>query len=559
MQTTRWVSRPGATLFFLTSFGACLGGGGPLAWAASGLAPTPRLSAVPPAAVARLESVTAQAPLDCAQCHNDRHTQWAGSAHARTQADVAIELANSDAGLTPAVVIQAEDCLGCHAPTAVLANGGMTEGQALGYFFSTTNGQFSAATTALNTNQWPHVICTACHQVPGDHPTSAATLAYFNSQTAQYLPMTGASQLCGQCHGNLHFADTDHQLENGWAMSKHAHTQAHVAGELSGSHPGETSDGVTQGEDCIGCHAPTAVLANGGMNESQALGYFFSTTNGVFATNTVAVHTNEWPHVACNACHDPHDPGKFSYFNSATKQYQVMADAAQLCGQCHGNLRFAGTDHLSYNVLTGAGGVGVSNPGWMAGGVTCTDCHMYNSGVDGSQSKKLAGHTWAVTVPEASGPGTSACTVCHSSMDAGTAASMIASWQTTFQALDATVSAQVTTAAGECQNTTDTNVLAGLSEAQQNLALAESDESHGVHNHDFLMGLLNDASQKALSIPILSVAQAGTNVVVSWTGKGTLQAAPTPGGAWHDVTGAANPWVIGPGALGQDQFYRLRP
>ncbi len=538
---------------------AALAAAGPLTLGGGGAFPTP-LSAPPRATGdAWVEGLVSPAPLDCTLCHNDRHTQWAGSAHARTQSDVASELGNSDAGLTPAAVIQAEDCLGCHAPTAVLANGGMSESQALGYFFSTSNGVFSAATTGLNTNEWPHVGCTTCHQVPGDHPTNAATLAYFNSQSGQYVPMTSASQLCGQCHGNLHFAGTDHQLENGWAMSKHANTQAAVAGELSASHPGETPDAVAQGEDCVGCHAPTAVLANGGMTEAQALGYFFSLTNGVFTTNTAVAHTNEWPHVACNACHDPHDPGKFSYFNSATKQYQVMTDSAQLCGQCHGNLRFAHTDHLSYNVITGPGGVGVTNPGWMAGGVTCVDCHMYNSGVDGSESKMLAGHTWAVTVQEAGGGSTCACTACHSSMDTGTAASLIAGWQGTFQTLDATVSASVATVSAACANVTNTNVLARLNEARQNLALAESDESQGVHNHDFLIALLNDASQKALSIPMLNVAQSGTNVVISWNGPGTLQSTPTVGGAWQDVPGAANPLVVPAATLIQGQFYRLRP
>ena len=46
----------------------------------------------------------------------------------------------------------------------------------------------------------------------------------------------------------------------------------------------------------------------------------------------------------------------------------------------------------------------------------------------------------------------------------------------------------------------DAVLQADRKEAQFNLALAESDESGGVHNHNYLMALLNDANDKALEI-----------------------------------------------------------
>src|SRR3974390_2261451 len=86
----------------------------------------------------------------------------------------------------------------------------------------------------------------------------------------------------GQC-------DTCHSTEvNKWTASRHASTQLDVAGELSASHPGESPADVVQGEDCIACHGPTAVQTQGGMTEGQALGYFFTTTNGLFSDITVA-------------------------------------------------------------------------------------------------------------------------------------------------------------------------------------------------------------------------------------------------------------------------------
>ena len=491
----------------------------------------------------------------CGSCHTDEYAKWIHSVHANTQTDVAGELSGSHPGESPDKVIQSEDCIACHAPTAILAGGinnRMTEAQALGYFFTTSNGVFTAGTSVTNSFNWPHVDCATCHD-----PHNPEVLSWFNSQTGQYEVMTNASQLCAQCHGNLHFADTDHQVFNGWLMSKHANTQVDVAGELRDSHPGETPEAVIQGEDCIACHAPTAVLANGGMTEAQALGYFFTTNNGTFTAATTVTNTTDWPHVGCAACHDPHDAGKPSYFNSATGQYQVMTNADELCGQCHGNLRFPDTDHLSYNIGTGTGGIGVPNQQLMPG-ASCVSCHMYNSGVDGSNSKMFGGHTWAITVAESGGADTVSCLACHPGADEAGANMVINGFQSQFQSLDATTEASVARAAAALRSTQNTNWLAALAEAEFNLTYAESDESGGFHNYTYLISLLNDANTKALSFPILDVSARGTNVVVSWTGTGTLQSASSLNGPWTDMPGAGNPLTVTPGGQVRQQFYRLR-
>jgi len=490
----------------------------------------------------------------CELCHTATYSKWVHSVHANTQGDVATELSQSHPGESPEDVLQGENCIGCHAPVAVLVNGGMTEARALSYFFTTSNGLFTAATTVTNTADWPHVDCTACHD-----PHDPNKPSFFNSTTGQYEPMTNSGQLCGQCHGNLHFGDTDHRIYNGWMTSKHAKTQADVASELSRSHPGEAPDDVIQGENCIACHAPTAVLANGGMSEREALGYFFTTNNsGLFTSTTAANHVNDWPHVGCATCHDPHDAGKPSYFNSATRQYQVMANSAQLCGQCHGNLRFPDTDHLSYNIQTGTGGMGVPNQQLMAG-VSCTDCHMYRSDVDGSNSKMFGGHTWAITVPETGGTSTMSCLACHTSADETAADAIVNSFQTQFQTLEAVAQASVARAAAHMVGIQNTSLLPNLFEAQHNLTYAESDESGGFHNFPYLISLLDDANAKALSFPILDTALQGSSIVLSWTGTGVLQAADSIIGPWHDVSSATNPMVISPTLQAQRQFYRLRP
>lgn len=437
--------------------------------------------------------------FSCAHCHTTQDASWSASPHANTQADVADELAGSDTGQTPAAVVQDEDCIACHAPTAVLANGGMSEAQALAYFFTTQAGEITASTTGNHTDVWPHVACEACHDVPQGQVLGAAPLASFDSRTQEYASVGRASELCGQCHGSLRFSDTDHRTYDAWKTGKHSKTQADVAGELADSHAGETARQVTSGEDCIACHAPTAVLANGGMGESEALGYFFTTSGGLFTSSASPAHTDQWPDVSCAACHDPHNPGQPAYFDSGIKAYVLMASAEQLCGQCHGSLRFPDTDHLSYNIEQGTGGIGVADQQTMPG-VTCVDCHMYVSDVDGSASAMAHGHSFAITVQEPDGSVTSSCTHCHTGDVAGGDPATIQEFKSSYASLDSTASANVAAATTAMEGVTTPTLVAELQEAQHNLQYAESDESGGFHNHNYLMALLSDANSKALDL-----------------------------------------------------------
>ncbi len=442
---------------------------------------------------------------DCQACHQDLFADWQNGAHANTQVDVAKELADARSGQTPNEVINGsdpEDCIACHAPKAVSVTGVSSESDALGHFFSTTDGKFTAETTAIKTADWPQINCSTCHDVPDNHNTSPLSFGFFNSQTAQFVTLNDSNQVCGQCHGNLLIAGTDHQVYNAWTTSKHSATQKDVASELASERSGQSPDEVISGQDaenCIACHAPTAVLANGGMSEAQALAYFITTSDGKFSATTSVNHASEWPNVSCTSCHDPHNPGSPAYFNSATKKYQAMQNTDELCGQCHGNLRFAGTDHLSYNINAGTGGLGVPDQ-QMTPKVACTDCHMYVSGVDGSNSTMLGGHTWAITVKEANGQSTTSCTHCHSDWNTQKSEATIKKLKADFQALDAKTQTIVEQAAKAMQGATNADLDAKLKEAQFNLSYAESDESGGFHNNTYLIALLNDAQQRAKDI-----------------------------------------------------------
>jgi len=441
----------------------------------------------------------AQSQLDCSICHSTQNSHWLMSRHANTQNDVADELAEEWAGLPPDSVIlgqDAEDCIACHGATSITADSGMTEVQTMEYFFSITNGLYTDSTHALHTDEWPHVACVTCHDVPADHPTSMPTLAIFNSVTAQYDSVANTSILCGQCHGTLRFPDTDHRRLDAWQMSKHGHGgQSDVAGELGEEWLGNTADEVISEEDCIACHAPTSVLMNGKISEADALNLLFTTENGVFTENTVPKNTNLWPEVSCTSCHNQHNPDEISYFNSETKEYEVLSSSQELCGKCHGNLRFPDTDHLSYNIAQGTGGVGVADLQTMPG-IKCVDCHMHVGNVDGTNAVMFGGHLWSAFIQEEDGTESTSCTSCHSSINANTAHLIIEGWQQEFANLDSIANNNVAAADSFLTGSSDSTKIHMQQKAQFNLAFAEGDESRGVHNHAYTISLLNDVISK---------------------------------------------------------------
>ncbi|NOY36786.1 MAG: ammonia-forming cytochrome c nitrite reductase subunit c552 [Chlorobi bacterium] len=444
--------------------------------------------------------IYSQSTLDCKTCHNEIFLAWLAGSHSHTQKDIALELAAERIGQSADTVINgsdAENCIACHAPLAITENGGMTEVQALEHFFTTTGGVFTSGTTIADSANWPHNYCTTCHNVPGNHPTGLPEFGYFNSSTATYDSIGKVASLCGQCHGNLQFEGTDHLTYNAWNMSKHALTQDDVSSELAEERAGESPDTVVNGSDpenCIACHAPTAVLANGGMSESEALNYFFSTESGVFTANTTSLNGDQWPDVSCISCHNPHEPNLVSYFNSSTKQYEVMDSTAKLCGQCHGNLRFPGTDHLSYNIAKGVGAIGVTYKETMPG-ITCTDCHMA-AGPEDTKADMYHGHSWSVFVTEDDGSETVACQNCHSSMDAAVSRTQIQAYKDEAAASLSSAEQEMSTADSLLNLSGDAELLAQLDSAKTNLSLVEGDESGGFHNHKYQMDLLADVLQK---------------------------------------------------------------
>lgn len=463
-------------------------------------------------------AATAQSKLVCKSCHMSEYSDWTAGRHSNTQTDIAGELAANWVGQRPDSVIlgsSAEDCVSCHGPAAVATGPGLTEVQIMGHFFTTTGGLYTDSTTVADTVSWPHVACVSCHNVPTDHPAVMPTTSIFNSSMNHYDSLTTSSALCGQCHGTLRFSDTDHRIYDAWKMSKHGRGgQNDLAGELAASWAGLAPDSVIHGseaENCIACHAPTSVPQKGTITEVDVLRRFFTTVGNAFTASTTVADSVHWPEMSCNSCHNPHNPAALSYYNSTTKRYQVMASPDSLCGQCHGSLRFPGTDHRSYDMERGTGGIGVADKITMPG-ATCVDCHMGKSDTDGANSLMFKGHRWTPIVNEPDGSSFASCTTCHSAMSADSARAQITSWKNEFARLDSVAEALVSMADSIATAKHDSTKMLLVAAARHNLDMAEQDESGGFHNHLYSVALLKDAAARASIVTGIQLSQPGTDL-----------------------------------------------
>lgn len=70
--------------------------------------------------------------------------------------------------------------------------------------------------------------------------------------------------------------------------------------------------------------------------------------------------------------------------------------------------------------------------------------------------------------------------------------------------------------------------------------------------------LLITGSDKIVTPAKMTIANQGGNVVVTWSGEGTLQQTDSFTGTWTDVPAASSPYTVPGSSLAQQKFYRLR-
>jgi hypothetical protein len=69
--------------------------------------------------------------------------------------------------------------------------------------------------------------------------------------------------------------------------------------------------------------------------------------------------------------------------------------------------------------------------------------------------------------------------------------------------------------------------------------------------------VLITGSDKPAAPAQMTVTRQNGDIVISWTGTGTLEQADTLTGSWSNIPGAPNPYTIPANALGAQKFYRL--
>ena len=226
----------------------------------------------------------------CITCHNNRHTEWAQTAHARAFEDLQ-------------ALGQAENpvCLTCHT-TGFNLPGGFVD--------------------PITTQALADVGCEACHGPSRAHVENVADVRLRPTVSI-------ASEICSQCHNGFH-----HDLYSQWSSSRHAHVTEDVAASVTA--------GSGSVATCGACHSGDYRLAR-----------FIEGLETVPNTIAAGVPASEQNAVECAICHNPHantgnalnPPAGHDYMlrypevATPTQTNDIVEvqnqDRFNLCGQCH--------------------------------------------------------------------------------------------------------------------------------------------------------------------------------------------------------------------------------
>ena len=427
----------------------------------------------------------------CTECHAKIHSTVIGTDHA--QAFAALKQIGQDTN---------PDCLPCHTVGYGLPTGFVSESA---------------------TPQLAGVQCESCHGPSARHMASE-----FNPRTRPLVDTAG--NFCGACHTtNSVTASMPPQLaalhqpvHNDWSLSEHASLDITT-----------NFTSASQINSCDRCHSGSARIS-------------------LVTNRSLPVRTNAWVAIGCPVCHDPHAEHVWTnvlagiiytnqlrnplsstnnYFLTTTDTFKKKYDPnINICGQCHNH---RGASYLTsdrpphhspqYNILLGDfndlnTGLPHYEPGTHALAITnqCTDCHMQVTASGGILSA-VPRHTFTVDSLEI-------CKRCHGSFPdvllkvvQGAITNQIEQvkfdldfWASTWAATNSATSSLWVkyktltweyTNPGELSppgsvgpNATEQKRIPDLiKKARFNLYLVLHDGSLGVHNPNYIAGLLDDA------------------------------------------------------------------
>jgi len=426
----------------------------------------------------------------CSGCHHsdmqdrDIYASWSQSGHSEAWATL------QSSGHV------ASYCIPCHV---------------VGFEGPIGNGGFDEAPIA----KFENVQCENCHGAASTHLTGT-------------LPkIDWSAENCAKCHEGTH-----HPYYSEWASSKH--------------------NTLTEADNssCQGCHEGVAA----GYRLSGDLSKFYR--SGAISDRPDTTEVPIQPK-GCTTCHDPHDATNPAQLRTVADVHLVTANGespvitdggvGKLCMQCHharngaesqianGNAHFGPHDNPQADMLAAKSayhgvapeGFGWAQPSHLYVQNSCKTCHLNQVEYISEQQPTQTGHTFEPTVQ--------ACSYCHGTIssfkdikarDDFDGDGNIEGVQDEVQGLmdrleDALIISGLDTAgteglAGALGDTTATVV---QREAGYNLIFVESDGSHGVHNPDYAVQLLQQSYIHLMGnkVPNAAILESGEKAVsLNW-------------------------------------------
>lgn len=421
-------------------------------------------------------------------CHSAVVTAWQGTGHASAWATL-----QASGGAAPY-------CNPCHT---------------VGYEGDPGNSGYDEAPIT----KFENVQCENCHGPASDH------LAGTGSPVVSYDVMT-----CGKCHEGEH-----HPYLTEWEQSLHAFDLAAAKAEFGDS------------PNCWGCHEGVAAA----VRLSGDLSAFYGSGAVSSRPDTTEVPFGQ---ITCQTCHDSHSDENIGQLRTVADVVLVTSNgetpiiaeggSGKLCMQCHharrghetqvpnGRSRFGPHSSPQGDMLAAKSGyLNVASAGFNWAGAShlyvqnsCKTCHLNRVEYVSSSSPAVTGHTFM--------PTTAACQNCHGTINSfrdipaaddfdgdgnfeGLQDEVDGLIELVVEALVADGLDTLTYGGIEGAFSSDTSSTLKQREAGWNLILVESDASHGVHNPDYAVQLLQQSYVHLTgSLPKNTYAIEGENAVV---------------------------------------------
>ena len=428
-----------------------------------------------------------------------------------------------------------KNCISCHVvgydTNSFAINGGFDDyATLLNWSFPTvlTNGNWAAMPSQLQ--NLANIQCENCHGPGSQHIFSQGVTGNTNAISVSY----GAGA-CSQCHDSL----STHYKSAEWNISLHA------SATRSPSGPGR--------EACVRCHTGPGFIgwATAGGMSAQNLYPTNIISASMNSTNILTTRPNTtYEAITCQACHDPHDasnPHELRMAYNVTLSDGTLvtnAGSGGFCMECHNSRNGSVTNMLAkypLNQPNWAGGVGFgphdSPQADMLEGVnavtygkvipsaahanvvsnTCAGCHMQAVAATDPAFLLAGGHTFKMSYTNSLGvetPLTTVCVQCHGSKANVTfdfpvqdynGDGVIEGVQTEVHHLLDKLSTLLPPAGYQANpnnyipdgkvktisyNWAQTNMPAKYLQAAYNWQFVDTDNSFGIHNAPFAVGLL---------------------------------------------------------------------